>query len=206
MERRHHRYVSKRFLLRRVGCLLLILSCCPPSTTASTTTTTTTTTATTNLDLSYLHRTKSSILADAIRATISEQQQQTLEDDGSIVDIDISASMIGKDIQDLISSLLDTAHATVVSRKINLTARGNQWRPEDASKLFQAIVGPLKRVIVVQCPIPFFLNNDLIAAIIIAAIKCLKCIHFRHYLCTLGIIAFLSWGSCISFSHVLPYM
>jgi uncharacterized protein with von Willebrand factor type A (vWA) domain len=132
MEHRHRYYVSAtRLLLRRV-CYILLILLCQPSTASS---------STTQLDLSYLHRTQSSTLANAIRARLSEQQKS---DEDIIVDIDISASMIGKDIQDLTSSLETDGMPS--SRKVYLTARGNQWRPDDASKLFQAIVGPEKPI------------------------------------------------------------
>jgi hypothetical protein len=82
------------------------------------------------LDLSYLHRTKASAIADAIRETLKENQN---------VDIDISSSLIGKDVKDLLLSLEGRESAT-----IQLAARRNYWSSDEAASLFQAIVGPDK--------------------------------------------------------------
>jgi hypothetical protein len=79
--------------------------------------------ATTHLDLSYLHRVKAPTLAKAIQENINDN-----------LNIDVSASFLGKGIKDLILALKSTA-------TIELVARLNQWTPDDVTLLLTAILG-----------------------------------------------------------------
>jgi hypothetical protein len=89
------------------------------------------------MDFSYLHRVKSSMLGDAIRQNIFSVLEDEKSDDDIIIDIDVSSSMIGKDVKDLVSSLENSYPAPV---SIQLTARANQWTMDDATLLLQSIV------------------------------------------------------------------
>lgn len=90
------------------------------------------------IDLSYLHRTKSSLLGQAI-----EQALQAGGDENQI-DIDVTASFIGKDIQDLLDAL--TKEDTRPHRKFGIIAQQNQWTTKEATLLLQAILGPEETV------------------------------------------------------------
>lgn len=80
------------------------------------------------LDLSYLHRVKSTTLADAIKEAFGADVQD--------LDIDISSSMIRKDINDLLTALEGRE-----SSSVRLAVRRNQWSPDEAATLLNAIVG-----------------------------------------------------------------
>jgi hypothetical protein len=88
---------------------------------------TTTTSPAHRLDLSYLHQVKPSGIAKAIR--------QSLEENANVW-IDVSSSLLGKGAKDLIESLQPSTPTT-----IQLAARRNQWSPDDATLLFNAILG-----------------------------------------------------------------
>lgn len=88
---------------------------------------TTTTSPAHRLDLSYLHQVKPSGIAEAIR--------QSLEENENVL-IDVSSSLMGKGAKDLVESLQPSKPTT-----IQLEARRNQWSPEDATLLFNAILG-----------------------------------------------------------------
>jgi hypothetical protein len=92
------------------------------------------------LDFSYLHRVKSTMLGDAIRQNLmSLLDEEAKEDNIDVgVDIDVSASMIGKDLKDLLVSSLEGSYPAPVS--IQLTARANQWTMDEAAVLLQSIV------------------------------------------------------------------
>lgn len=103
--------------------LILLLAC---RFTLATTTTTTTSPAH-RLDLSYLHQVKPSGIAEAIRQSLEENEN---------VWIDVSSSLLGKGAKDLVESLQLSKPTT-----IQLAARRNQWDPDDATLLFNAILG-----------------------------------------------------------------
>ena len=93
------------------------------------------------LDFSYLHRVKSSILGEAIRQNILQivnENKENQEEDAFVeVDLDISSSMIDKNLQDLISSIEESLPKPV---SLKLIARANQWNINDATSLLQSIV------------------------------------------------------------------
>jgi hypothetical protein len=82
----------------------------------------------TRLDLSFLHRVKSSTLADVIRNALEKNTN---------VDIDISSSLIGKDMTDILSILKGNTKNEAVS--INLKARSNHWSQKEATMLLKVI-------------------------------------------------------------------
>jgi hypothetical protein len=82
----------------------------------------------TRLDLSFLHRVKSSTLADVIRNALEKNEN---------VYIDISSSLIGKDMTDILSILNGNTKNEAVS--INLKARSNHWSQKEATMLLKVI-------------------------------------------------------------------
>ena len=124
--------------------ILLLLSLLLCSSTSSSTTQL-------SLDLSYLHSCPSDDLAVAIRETLTHQQQQD-----PIVDIDLTASLIGKNISGILESLKpvdnkyegsplqnppsQTTTTTTTTTFVRLTARRNQWSSEDAIKILNFIL------------------------------------------------------------------
>jgi hypothetical protein len=121
--------------------ILLLLSLLFCSTSSST--------AQLSLDLSYLHSCPSDDLAVAIRETLTQQQQQK-----PIVDIDLTASLIGKNISGILESLkpFDNKNegsplqnpplqtTTTTTTFVRLTARRNQWSSEDAIKILNFVL------------------------------------------------------------------
>jgi hypothetical protein len=91
---------------------------------------TTTTSPAHRLDLSYLHQVKPSGIAEAIRQSLEENEN---------VWIDVSSSLLGKGAKDLVESLQPSKPTT-----IQLAARRNQWSPDDATLLLNAILGKEK--------------------------------------------------------------
>ncbi len=89
------------------------------------------------IDFSYLHRTKSSLLSRAVKHAL--HQSDDIETDVDI-DIDVSASFIEKNIEDLLSPLMekDTQH----HRRFGIIAQRNQWTNKEATLLLQSILGP----------------------------------------------------------------
>jgi len=147
------------------------------SATAASATLSTTKTSVNRLDLSYLHRCQAGDLAKAIRGTLEEQkeldqqqQQQrptTTENDDNesltkeqapesvVVDIDLTASLIGKNLSEIIlsmqrekeesspsslplSSSLEGKMVTS-STVVRLTARRNQWSPSEATRVLDFV-------------------------------------------------------------------
>jgi hypothetical protein len=110
-------------------------------------------TAQLSLDLSYLHSCPSDDLAVAIRETLTQQQQQE-----PIVDIDLTASLIGKNISGILESLkpfdnknegsplqnpplqTTTTTTTTTTTFVRLTARRNQWSSEDAIQILNFVL------------------------------------------------------------------
>lgn len=84
------------------------------------------------LDLSFLHRVKSSTLADAIRHAMDEAQDD-------VIDIDVSSSLIGKDINDIVQLLEGKGREEAIKSTINLKARSNQWTQKEAAMLLKAV-------------------------------------------------------------------
>jgi hypothetical protein len=78
------------------------------------------------LDLSYLHTGKTSSLLQAVRSALDREKE---------LDIDLSSSLPGTHAADLVASIENASSAT-----IQLTLRCNQWQPEEATMLLQAIV------------------------------------------------------------------
>eukprot|EP00980_Cylindrotheca_fusiformis_P002708 scaffold627_cov125-Cylindrotheca_fusiformis.AAC.25 len=91
-------------------------------------------TTATRLDLSFFHRVKSSNLADAIKSTL---------DTSEYIEIDISSSLIGKELKDVLSSL--TENPADKARSIDLTARSNNWSQKEAATLLEAFGVPDSR-------------------------------------------------------------
>jgi hypothetical protein len=79
------------------------------------------------LDLSYLHQVKPSGIAEAIRQSLEENED---------VWIDVSSSLLGEGVKDLVESLHPSKPTT-----IQLAARRNQWSHDDAALLFKEILG-----------------------------------------------------------------
>jgi hypothetical protein len=115
MTNKLHRRISKMALL----FITSLLSCSVASATTLS-----------RLDLSFLHRVKSSTLATAIR--------ETLEGSEDGLDIDISSSFIGKNIKEILQLLKGT------TKPLTLTARSNQWSQEEATMLLKAITNDKK--------------------------------------------------------------
>jgi hypothetical protein len=78
------------------------------------------------LDLSYLHTSKTSSLLQAVRSALDREKE---------VDIDLSSSLPGRHAADLVASIENTNSST-----IQLTLRCNQWQPEEATMLLEAII------------------------------------------------------------------
>ena len=79
----------------------------------------------TKLDLSFLHRVKSSTLVTAIKQTIDKSKE---------IEIDVSSSLIEKDLREFISLL-----AKNKAKSITLKARSNQWSQQEVAMLLKAI-------------------------------------------------------------------
>jgi hypothetical protein len=97
-----------------------------------------------SVDLSYLHRTRSSLLAQAFQEALLHKPEE--EDDD--LDVDVSASFIDKSIQELVSSLEQTDPQP--RRQFGIIAQRNQWTSTEATLLLQAIIGPEKEEEVVD--------------------------------------------------------
>ena len=86
-----------------------------------------------NLDLSYLYRTKSNLVALAIQEAL-----QTQED---LKEVDVSASFINKDVDDLLA-LFHQEDVMYPRRTFGIVAQRNQWTHKEATLLLESIVGP----------------------------------------------------------------
>lgn len=82
----------------------------------------------TRLDLSFLHRINSSTLADVIRNTLETTTN---------LDIDVSSSLIGKDVKDILTVLKEKAKKEALS--LDLKARSNSWSQKEATLLFKTL-------------------------------------------------------------------
>eukprot|EP00537_Pseudo-nitzschia_pungens_P010884 CAMPEP_0172389894 /NCGR_PEP_ID=MMETSP1061-20121228/6678_1 /TAXON_ID=37318 /ORGANISM="Pseudo-nitzschia pungens, Strain cf. pungens" /LENGTH=901 /DNA_ID=CAMNT_0013120141 /DNA_START=125 /DNA_END=2830 /DNA_ORIENTATION=- len=140
------------------------------------------------LDLSYLHRCEASDLARAIRGTLEEQKQlvdpevtvtehsdgngngnndsDALTGESAVVDIDLTASLIGKNISEILCSLKReegesstvpeeeraATAAAAPSTEVRLTARRNQWSSREARALLEFVSdnGPTNETIAVS--------------------------------------------------------
>ena len=128
--------------------VLFLLLCCFKSVTSSSQPQL----ATTKLDFSYLHRVKSSSLAEAIRDELEEKEN----DDVATVEIDISASMIGKDIQEVLSSIEEQGSSTT----LRLVARQNQWSPSEAATILKALIAEKKSSVSKKAPVVTTTETD----------------------------------------------
>lgn len=90
--------------------------------------TTSTSSQKTKLDLSYLHRVKSDTLANVLKNTLQKQ---------SNVEVDLSSSLIGKDIKSIVSIFKDDTHE---DSTIDLIARSNNWSSRDGRLLLEAVL------------------------------------------------------------------
>lgn len=86
----------------------------------------------TKLDLSYLHRVKSETLAEVLKEALKQQPK---------IEIDLSASLIGKDIKSILSVFKDMGEDS----RIDLTARSNNWSPKDGRLLLEAALARTER-------------------------------------------------------------
>jgi hypothetical protein len=141
-----HRLANHHGASAALVVLLLVMQGCCWIITATTTTTTTTTfvatkvTSSNQLDLSYLHRTEASSMKEAIQ----EGLQRSLRDNDDILAIDLTASLIDKDLQEVLSALQprrdlsgedDHRSPTLVG----MTARRNQWTSKEAAAILESI-------------------------------------------------------------------
>ncbi|VEU36305.1 unnamed protein product [Pseudo-nitzschia multistriata] len=116
------------------------------------------------LDLSYLHRSKAGDLAEVIRGTLELQKEQehppTKEenDESAVVDIDLTASLIGKNLSEILSSLKRGEEESPSSLRgnteapptvVRLTTRRNQWSPKEATVVLDFVSnnGPTNEII-----------------------------------------------------------
>lgn len=81
----------------------------------------------TKLDLSYLHRVQPSALAEVLQERLQKY---------SNVEIDLSSSLIGKDIKSIVSIFKNIQD----SASIDLTARSNDWSSKDGHMLIEAFL------------------------------------------------------------------
>ena len=100
-------------------------------------------TTTARLDLSYLHRCGETDMASAIRGTLKEQTKSS--DQADFVDIDLTASLIGKNISDILSSLQndendDDENDDDESVPVKLTARRNHLSHAKATALVEFVL------------------------------------------------------------------
>lgn len=86
------------------------------------------------LDLSYLHKTKSTLLTQAV--------QEALETQNDLEKVDVSASFIGKDITEFMALLQRSDEAKASRRPFSIVAQRNKWTQTEAALLLEAIVGP----------------------------------------------------------------
>lgn len=84
------------------------------------------------VDLSFLHRTKSSLLAQAILDILQQKHDN--------VDVDVSASFVEKNISDLTCFLNEDV--TVTPRQCGIIAQHNQFTNQQATVLLEGILGP----------------------------------------------------------------
>ena len=120
----------------------------------------------TKLDLSYLHRTTPTSLANAIQETLKQQviknapevssadnEKDVLIDNnatsgttkGLYLDIDLTSSLIQKDIQEILSSLqVNNTSISLQQRPLTIwlqfAARRNQWTHKEITKILQFIL------------------------------------------------------------------
>ncbi|KAL3941680.1 MAG: hypothetical protein SGBAC_003993 [Bacillariaceae sp.] len=106
----------------------LIWMLAAPQLEASTTSTTSTPSQKTKLDLSYLHRVKSDALANVLKETLQKQ---------SNVEIDLSSSLVGKDIKSIVSIFKDDMDE---DSTIDLKARSNNWSSRHGRLLLEAVL------------------------------------------------------------------
>lgn len=106
----------------------LIWMLAAPQLEASTTSTTSTSSQKTKLDLSYLHRVKSDALANVLKETLQKQ---------SNVEIDLSSSLVGKDIKSIVSIFKDDMDE---DSTIDLKARSNNWSSRHGRLLLEAVL------------------------------------------------------------------
>jgi len=81
----------------------------------------------TKLDLSYLHRVKPDTLADVLKDRLQKQ---------SNIEIDLSSSLIRKDIKSIVSVFKDMGEDST----IDLMARSNNWSSRDGRLLLEAVL------------------------------------------------------------------
>ena len=138
---RHERQGKPIFTRSILADLILWILCCQAITVVSAAASATSSPASVSekpslVDLSYLHRTKSSLLARAI-------QEALLQDAPSDLDLDVSASFVEKSVQDLVSSLV-APDAQPTARRFGIIAQHNQFTNKEATLLLEAILGPEK--------------------------------------------------------------
>jgi len=100
--------------------------------------------STSTLDLSYLHRTKSSLVSLAI--------EEALQKEENLQEVDVSASYIGKEIDHLLS--LFQQQDIHPQRTFGIIAQRNQWTQKEATRLLETIIGPESEEIKVVPPPP----------------------------------------------------
>lgn len=98
---------------------------------------------TTRLDLSYLHRCGETDMASAIRGTLKEQTKNSNQAD--FVDIDLTASLIGKNLSVILSSLQNDENENddeteTETMPVKLTARRNQLSHAKATSLVEFVL------------------------------------------------------------------
>jgi hypothetical protein len=84
------------------------------------------------LDLSYLYRTQSKLVSQAI--------QEALQNQEDLQEVDVSASLIDKDVEDLLSIFRQVD--VLPQRTFGVVAQKNQWTHKEATLLLETIVGP----------------------------------------------------------------
>lgn len=126
----HKRTIMTRKLKSISLGLLFLLSAADTSTASASTSTSSSCSQATKLDLSYLHRIQPNSLADVLRDTLQRHAS---------VEIDLSSSLIGKDIQSIVSIFKDIEQTST----IDLRARSNQWSPKDGRALLGALLEAL---------------------------------------------------------------
>jgi hypothetical protein len=114
------------------------------------TTTATTPTVAHYLDLSYLFRTKSSSIAAAIQRCYQQlyqqqqqQQQQKIDEDCLVVELDVTSSLMGKNLTTVLVAALSKPSASIKSSSImflRLTAKRNQWTSHEGTIILQYLL------------------------------------------------------------------